>query len=123
MRSFFMKKILIGGLLFILVIISLFTIVKPETISKPQGVTPHITTTQDITYKGQEGKDALTLLKSQAVIEQDASGMVSSINHKKANFSKHEYWAFYINGKLAQVGPASYKTKNTDTLLWKIEKY
>lgn len=74
-----------------------------------------------ITYKGENGVDALTLLKKQATVRQDNSGLVVSINGVKPG--GHEYWAFYINNKLAPVGPAEYKTKNGDLITWKIEKY
>ena len=74
-------------------------------------------------YKGKEGIDALTLLKKQAEVFQDASGLVVSINNRKADSAKHEYWAFYINGKLASVGPGEYKTKEADKVEWKIQKY
>jgi len=48
---------------------------------------------------------------------------VVSINGRKADAQKHEYWAFYVNGKLSDVGPADYKTKDGDVVEWKIEKY
>ena len=40
-----------------------------------------------------------------------------------AEESKKEYWAFYINGKMANVGAADYQTKEGDKIEWKIEKY
>lgn len=84
----------------------------------------HTTTEVDsISYQGKNGKDALTLLKEQAKVEQDTSGLVVSINGRKSDSSKREYWAFYVNGKLAEVGPADYKTKDEDTIEWKMEKY
>ena len=76
-----------------------------------------------LTYKGAAGKDALTILKEKAKIEQDKSGLVVSINGRKADNAKHEYWAFYVNNTMAEVGPADYQTKDTDTISWKIEKY
>ena len=36
---------------------------------------------------------------------------------------KKEYWAFYINGKMAEVGAGSYQLKDGDKIEWKIEKY
>lgn len=78
---------------------------------------------REIIYKGKDGSDALILLKQIAKVEQDSSGLVISINGRVANAVKHEYWAFYINEKMAQVGPAEFKTKNSDKLTWKIEKY
>ena len=76
-----------------------------------------------ISYDGVAGKDALTLLKEKAAVEQDASGLVVAIDRRKPDSSQHEFWAFYVNGQMAQVGPADYKTKAGDKIEWKIEKY
>ncbi len=83
----------------------------------------HFHQTSTFSYQGQNGKDALSILKAQAVVGQSASGLVVSINGRKANSAKHEYWAFYVNGKLAQVGPADYQTHSTDSIMWKISTY
>ncbi len=98
---------------------------KEEKISVVKS-TPTITqaTVSDyLSYQGQDGKDALTLLKEKIAVEQDGSGLVVSINGRKATSEKREYWAFYVNDKMAEVGPADYKTKNEDKIEWKIEKY
>ncbi len=79
--------------------------------------------TNSFSYKGKTGIDALTLLKNKAKVSMDKSGMVANINGRQSYSSGHEYWAFYINGKLANVGPADYVTKDNDSLSWKIEKY
>ena len=76
-----------------------------------------------ITYAGEEGKTAQELLMKKGKVSLDSSGMVSIINSRVADTTKHEYWAFYINGKMSSVGAASYVTKNTDKIEWKIEKY
>jgi Domain of unknown function (DUF4430) len=89
--------------------------IAPRSITKP--------VLKTITYAGRTGKDALTLLQSKTSVTQDKSGLVTTIGGKKAESTRHEYWAFYVNGKLATVGPAEYETKNTDTIMWKIEKY
>lgn len=80
---------------------------------------------ENLSYKGINGVDALTILRERekAWIEQDSSGLVISINGRRADSSKHEYWAFYVNNKLAPVGPADYITKIEDLIEWKIEKY
>lgn len=85
--------------------------------------TTAITANDELSYTGEEGVDALTLLKQQVTVEQDQSGLVVSINGRKADSPKQEYWAFYVNGKLAPVGPAEYKTKEGDKVEWKIETY
>ncbi len=79
--------------------------------------------TNILTYKGKNGIDALTLLKQTASITQNQSGFVIAINNRVANASHREYWEFFINGKLATVGPASYLTKNNDILSWKLARY
>lgn len=74
-------------------------------------------------YKGEAGKDALTILKAKTSVKQNSSGLVVLMNGRKADDKKHEFWAFYVNGKMAEVGPADYKTKDGDVIEWKIETY
>ncbi|MFA5749827.1 MAG: DUF4430 domain-containing protein [Candidatus Shapirobacteria bacterium] len=74
-------------------------------------------------YSGEKGIDALTLLKNKAKVEENKAGLVISINERKAESEKHEYWAFYINDKMSNIGPADYKTTDSDIITWKIEKY
>lgn len=84
----------------------------------------HVTTqVVTVSYKGETGKDALTLLKQHATVVQNKSGLVTTINGRKADDSKHEFWEFLVNGKEAQVGPAQYQTKSTDTIEWEIGHY
>ncbi len=78
---------------------------------------------KSFSYMGREGIDALTLLKEETVVDQEASGLVASINGRKADKSKREYWAFYVNRKMAEVGPADYVTKDTDKIEWKLKHY
>ena len=92
-------------------------------VENQRSVTPTQAQTNTIQYNGLAGKDALSLLKEKANVEISSSGLVSAINGRKADDSKHEYWAFYVNGKLASVGPAQYKTAGSDIILWKIETY
>lgn len=77
----------------------------------------------NLIIKGENGKDALSLLKENADIKVAKSGLITSINGREARESNHEFWAFYINSKMSQVGPAQYKTKDTDTIEWKIKQY
>jgi hypothetical protein len=81
-----------------------------------------------LSYKGRDGVDALTLLKAATNDHFDANGsgknaFVTSINGVAADNSKHQYWAFYVNGKLAQVGAGGYTTKDGDDIQWKLETY
>ena|SRR5258708_8925737 len=123
------KKLLIIGILFLGVISvgyvsiqnslqSFLKSIHASTIS----VTSH-SLKDYLSYQGENGKNALTLLKQYASVQVNNSGLITGVNGFTANPGKHEYWAFYVNKKLAQVGPASYITKNNDFIEWKIETY
>lgn len=103
--------------------LGLFLWQRTNVSSSPEA--PSVTKQQSeiLSYKGEKKKDAFTLLKEKATVEQDTSGLVVSINGKRADVAKREYWAFYVNGKLAAVGPADYETEDSDTIEWKIETY
>jgi len=75
-----------------------------------------------ISYQGQNGVDALTLLKKHATVQTkhySFGNLVTSIDGSAGNGPK--YWTFYINGKEAQVGAGAYTTKNGDKLGWKLQ--
>lgn len=122
-KNFFRSSIVLFALVVVIIGVAiLFTESKDFTKSETKvAATAQATTT--FSYPGVAGKDALTLLKEKTTVEQDSSGLVSSINMRKADSTQHEYWAFYVNGKMASVGPASYVTKSSDKIEWKIEKY
>lgn len=80
-----------------------------------------------ISYAGVEGKTALELLKAkdpQAQTKGDgANAFVTTINGYTASDTKKEYWAFYVNGKMSEVGAGSYATKAGDQIEWKLATY
>lgn len=76
---------------------------------------------EEISYVGHEGTDALTILREEASVDAE-NGFVTAINGRKADASK-EFWAFYVNGKQAEVGAGEYLTKDSDQIVWKIEQY
>lgn len=116
-------------LIFLLGIFAYFVFAKTPVSNKtllqahPTAIVSKVLKTEKVSYAGKTGKDALTLLKEKAAVEQDKSGMVVSINHQKADGKKKEYWAFYVNGKLAEVGAGDYQTKDTDRIEWKIDSF
>ncbi|MCX6730907.1 MAG: DUF4430 domain-containing protein [Candidatus Roizmanbacteria bacterium] len=72
------------------------------------------------------GSTALHLLSSthQVVTKgQKENAFVTAIDGYTADTEKREFWAFYVNGKQAEVGAGSYVIKNHDTIEWKIETY
>jgi len=117
-----------GGLL----VVAMLVVTGLSFAPAKSGITPSVHPTvaavpvqhrDSFTYNGQNGKDALTLLKQHTSVVQNNSGLVTEIAGRRADAGKHEYWAFYVNGKYAQVGPAAYQTKNGDVIVWKIERY
>lgn len=73
-----------------------------------------------------EGQTLLETLRENAEIEAKGEGesaYITKIGDKEAQDSKREYWSFYVNGKIAEVGAGSYKLKAGDKIEWKIEKY
>ena len=78
--------------------------------------------TTEISYKGENGKDALTLLKRYATVKTkhySFGDLVTAIDGTAGNGPK--YWTFYINGQEASVGAGAYITKNSDILDWKLQ--
>jgi uncharacterized protein YxeA len=79
--------------------------------------------TSSVSYDGQEGKTALELLKQNAeVVTKDSAygPYVDSINNVQGG-TDGKYWAFYVNGQMAQVGADAYQTKTGDKIEWKFE--
>jgi hypothetical protein len=75
-----------------------------------------------ISYHGQDGTNALELLKKHASItakHYSFGDMVTAIDGTAGSGPK--YWTFYVNGKEASVGASSYVTKDTDNIAWKLQ--
>lgn len=129
LTAFFVANIVLATgfviLIFILLYVGGFAAVAQKAFApKP---TPTVTLSptaipQDIHYQGKNGVDALTLLR-QNTKEEDKNGFVTSINGRQANEGKHEFWAFYVNGKFSDVGASDYKTHDTDFIEWRIQTY
>ena len=78
--------------------------------------------TTQISYQGQNGMNALALLKKHAAVttkHYSFGDMVTSINGTSGNGPK--YWTFYLNGKEAGVGAEAYVTKNSDHITWRLQ--
>lgn len=78
------------------------------------------------TYKGQDGKTALELLKtaypnSTTKTSGSLGEYVTGINGKEAG--SNEYWQLFLNGKSSEVGASTLVTKPTDTLEWKLASF
>jgi hypothetical protein len=75
-----------------------------------------------IKYNGQNGQNALALLKKHATVtvkHYSFGDQVVSINGTAGSGPK--YWSFYINSKMADIGAGNYITKNSDKIEWKLQ--
>lgn len=75
-----------------------------------------------ISYHGQNGVSALTLLDRHAQVQvkhYSFGDMVEAINGTKGDGPK--YWLFYVNGKEADTGANSFITKSSDVITWKLQ--
>lgn len=136
-----MKKVIFLILIIALLIGSeMFIFRRPQSPTQSLSLlTPaptDITVTQVITATDNEsstikktvkaGKTALNFLQETATITTQGTGknaFVISINKKAAETAEREYWSFYVNGKLANVGAGSYTLQPNDSIKWKLETY
>lgn len=115
----------VSGILFALIIGAMFFFSSPAGVKdlSQESVQQDIVIADTFTYSGQANEDALTILKNKTEVQQATSGLVTSINGRQADPAKKEYWSFYVNGKMAPVGPAEYITEASDVVEWKVESY
>jgi hypothetical protein len=93
-----------------------------QTKTNNHQVSPPSTKTTYISYIGEEGTDALTLLKKQVIVKTkhyDFGDLVTSINNTEGSGPK--YWTLYVNGKMSEVGASSYVTTDSDKIEWKLQ--
>lgn len=72
------------------------------------------------------GKTVLAATQSVAKLETSgvgANAFVITINDRKADTQKHEFWELLINGSQAQVGAGSYVIQYGDSIEWHINTY
>jgi len=104
----------------------------------PSGVTPSATPTDQFTrdadgnvtglsYPGEDGQTALDLLlgvdPSAKVKGSGKNAFVVGIGGRTADDAKHEFWSLAVDGKQAQVGAGSLKTKDGETITWTLATY
>ena len=100
-------------------IIGLFLII-PNPVVGPKDDTSQTST---ISYQGVEGKNAIELLKESHEVKTDKYDFGELVNtiDGQASDPAANFWAFYVNGEMAQVGAGDYQTKPSDTIEWKLE--
>ena len=95
--------------------------VHQQTVT-PVAVSSKPAATTVVTYHGQDGKNALDLLKLHAKVQTKSSSLgdyVVAINGNDGGGKK--YWIFYVNGQESQVGAGAYVTHNSDVIKWKLQ--
>ena len=84
--------------------------------------TATVAATQVFAYDGEDGKNALELLKAKADVQtQDSSlgSFVTSINGVEN--SEDHFWLFFVNDEMANSGADQFQTKNDDKIEWRYE--
>jgi len=130
------KKIIIFILFLALVAgTGFFQFSQKKEVQKKEAIVAALTVNQIIAIDGVKsekkeaiasGSTALKALYSSHKIVSKGIGentFITSIDGREASTEKREFWAFYVNGKQAEVGAGTYKVKNNDTIEWKIETY
>ncbi len=101
-----------------------YTIEKKSSQNQNNNKTQLENIENNISYDGKEGIDALSILKEKYPVEFQISefgSFVTSINGQSAETNKN-FWAFYVNGMLADKAADKFITKNTDKIEWKLEE-
>jgi hypothetical protein len=80
-----------------------------------------------LSYAGVDGKTALVLLRqadpTAKVSGSGKNAFVTTIGGRTADAGKHEFWALSVDGKESQVGAGTLRTKDGETISWKIATY
>ncbi|MBI5045300.1 MAG: DUF4430 domain-containing protein [Candidatus Levybacteria bacterium] len=124
-----LKLSLLSGFLFVIIIGVMFTFSHKvyesgtHTNQKISEYSQKVSERDYFSYQGTNGKDALEMLQKLTNVQQDSSGLVISINGRRALSDKREYWSFFVNVKMAEVGTAEYQTSDKDFIEWRIQKY
>jgi hypothetical protein len=93
---------------------------KPAVLSSTTTIRQQAPTTY-LAYQGQTGRNALEILKEEAVAQTKQSSygeFVTSINGNDGGGK--QYWILYVNGVESSVGAGSYVTQGTDKIEWKL---
>lgn len=123
------SNILIGVLatviVAVLVVVGIVLWQNRDDSSQPSGdVSQSQSVTTDVVYSGEDGKNALELLRaSHDIATETFDGIgeyVISIDGRAADGT--HFWALYVDGNMAQVGASEYQTKDGETITWKLDE-
>jgi hypothetical protein len=84
------------------------------------------TSTQRFDVSKFVGKTALEATQSVTKTQMSGEGanaFITTINERKADPKKNEFWELLVNGESAQVGAGSYNIQNGDLIEWHINTF
>lgn len=102
----------------IILVFGLFLLI-PNAVVGPQ---TDVSQVDVISYEGVSGRTALELLNENYDVEVqsfDFGDMVVSINGQSADATS--FWAFYVDGEMAQVGAGDFETQDGQIIQWRLE--
>lgn len=79
----------------------------------------------EITYAAKPGITSLEQLQEEAknvVVEESGYGKIVTSIEGHDSGTDGNYWSFYVNGEMAQVGADAYVQQEGDVILWKFQK-
>jgi len=128
-----MKKILISGFIILIICFGYFVyknrLLSTKNLVVQEKISVYLKLLGQSDFIKQEvvsNKTALDFTKEKAKISMKGDGTnayIVGINGRLAEDSKKEFWSFYINGKMSEVGAGSYILKDGDKIEWKIGEY
>lgn len=90
--------------------------------NNPNNQQQAVAAVSSIAYNGQDGKNALDLLKENNKIEtQDSSFGIFVTTINGIQNTNNQYWMFYVNGELSSTAPDQYQSKNSDKIEWRYQ--
>lgn len=120
-----MKYKKLGILLLLPVIAISITLAGCQSKSTNATVTGSVVSqSNEVSYRGQDGKTALELLKASHDTKTNSSQageMVTSIDG--ISQTEKEFWMYDVNGTQPSVGADQYQTKSNDTIHWQLKSF
>ncbi len=93
------------------------------SVTRPGAVQPAKSPFTHISYKGEDGKTALDILRAHAQVTTRQSSFgeyVESVDEVQDG-TNNKHWTFYVNGSPSPMWAGSYVSKAGDTIEWKFE--
>lgn len=125
------KKIVVGFIILMLIALGVASAIiiqldeprQPTTETSSVDMAEQPALAEVIRFTAEPGKSILEQLEHKAAIETKNSAYgvyVDAINGKRGG-EEGKYWAFYIDGEMAQIGADTYITEGGELIEWKFE--